>query len=350
MSEESVPSQSAIARAAGLSRSTVSRALSDHPGTNKDTKKLVRETAERLGYKKNAVVSMLTAQIRASKLQRTKSTLAYLTTLAWTPRIPVINSTYHLFFEGARKRAEELGYGIDTVWLKESAMTGSRMTKILKARGIRGILIPPRPTPLSHITLDWREFSAACIGHALPAPKLHLAVAHHTHIIETALRMCRKYHYKRVGFAVWPSSDRYTQHAFSSRFLFYQSSTPSKSRLAPLYDPVHGGDDSFIDLPKIRRWIEKQKPDVIIGVGSQMLEAIRSLGFSIPGDLAYIDLNLAPTDGSCAGIFEGPEVIAASAVDLVIEQIHHNQRGVPLHPKSVAIDGKWVDGKTLPKR
>lgn len=348
MSEESPPSQNAIARAAGLSRSTVSRALSNHPGTSEETKRLVRETAERLGYKKNAIVSMLTAQIRSSRLQKTKSTLAYLTTL-WTPRIPVINATYHLFFEGARKRAEELGYGLDVVWRKESAMTGSRMTKILQARGIRGLLVAPRPTPLSHITLDWDKFSTACIGHALPAPKLHLAGAHHAHIIETALRIIRKYQYKKVGFAVWPSSDHYTQYAFSSRFLLYQSTIPPRHRLPLLYRPTLE-DDREVNLAKLERWFHAHRPDVILGVGPQVLEWLIQLGISVPHDVAFVDLCLPNTDGTCAGIFEMPEIIAASAVDLVIEQIHHNQRGVPHFAKSVTIDGKWIDGTTLPRK
>lgn len=348
MSENLIPSQNAIARAAGVSRSTVSRALSDHPGTNEETKKLVRETAERLGYRKNAVVSMLTAQIRASRLQKTSSTLAYMTTL-WTPKIPLINPTYHLFFEGARRRAEELGYGLDLIWRKESAMTGPKMTKILQARGIRGVLVAPRPTPMSHIRLNWDKFAAACIGHAMPAPKLHLAVADHTRIIETALRMIKKYHYKRVGFAVFPSSDHYAQYNFSSRFLFYQSQIPPGDRLPPLYNPTLD-HDGHPDLPRLAKWIEQHQPEVIIGMSPQILEWLAELKISVPDDVAYVDLSLPSTNGSCAGIFEQPEVIAASAVDLLVEQIHHNQRGVPVHPKSVTIEGVWVDGKTLPKR
>ncbi len=309
---------------------------------------MVRKTAERLGYQKNALVSMLTAQIRAGRLQKTTSTLAYLTTLS-TPRIPVINATYHLFFEGAKKRAEELGYGLDVVWRKESAMTGSRMTKILQARGIRGLLVAPRPAPLSHITLDWNKFAAACIGHSLPAPKLHLAGAHHTRIIETALRMIRKHHYKRVGFAVLPSCDHYAQYTFSSRFLFYQSLIPASDRIPPLYHPTKG-DDREIDLPKLERWFSKNKPDVILGVGPQIWDWLTMLKISVPSDVAFVDICLPNTDGSCAGIFEMPDIIAASAVDLLVEQIHQNQRGIPDHPKSVAIEGKWIDGRTLPKR
>lgn len=48
-----------IAEAMGLSRSTVSRALQDHPHINGETKQLVKEAATKLGYKYNAVAASL---------------------------------------------------------------------------------------------------------------------------------------------------------------------------------------------------------------------------------------------------------------------------------------------------
>lgn len=228
------------------------------------------------------------------------------------------------------------------------------MTKILQSRGIRGVLLPPRPLPMSHIRLDWDKFAAACIGHSLPAPKLHLAVAEHTRIIETALRMIKKYHYKRVGLAVFPRSDQYAQYTFSARFLFYQSLIPAADRVPPLYHPIMDearfDDGHQSDLPKLAEWLERYQPEVILGMSPIILNWLSELKISVPGDVAYVDLCLPTTDGSCAGVFERPEVIAASAVDLLVEQIHHNERGVPKHPKSVAVEGVWIDGKTLPKR
>ena len=48
-----------IAHKLGLSPSTVSRGLKDHPHINENTKKKIREAAVKLGYKHNAIAASL---------------------------------------------------------------------------------------------------------------------------------------------------------------------------------------------------------------------------------------------------------------------------------------------------
>src|SRR5512133_638455 len=51
-----------IARALGVSISTVSRALKDHPDISSQTKKLVRDLVEKMKYKPNAIALSLRSQ------------------------------------------------------------------------------------------------------------------------------------------------------------------------------------------------------------------------------------------------------------------------------------------------
>lgn len=51
--------------------------------------------------------------------------------------------------------------------------------------------------------------------------------------------------------------------------------------------------------------------------------------------------------GELAGIDENPREVGAAAVDYVAGMIHRNERGVPLLPQRVLIDGTWVDGGTV---
>ena len=41
------------------------------------------------------------------------------------------------------------------------------------------------------------------------------------------------------------------------------------------------------------------------------------------------------------------EMVAANAVDLVIEQLLQNELGVPANPKELLFDGHWVEGTSL---
>jgi LacI family transcriptional regulator len=346
MEKKIVASQNDIARVAKVSRSTVSRALINHPTIPPDTRRRILEIAEELGYKKNPVVSMLTAQIRSSKLRRVESTLAYMTTLS-SPLISERNPAYYQFFVGAKKRAEELGYGLDTIWRKEKAMTSDRMTRILSSRGIRGIVLAPRPDALTHITLKWDQFVAVAVGHPLPAPRLSFSGAWHYDLISKALRATSKYGYRRVGFAIAPDADRYSQYAFSARYHLYQNLLPAKLRVPLLYRPM--GKEGF-DIRKFERWFEKYRPEVILHAGGVIPTWLERLNISVPGDVACVDICLTSDDGRYAGVFERPEVIAAAAVDLVVEQLHSNTLGPPVLPKIAQTAGQWVDGPTLPRR
>ena len=51
-----------IAREAGISSSTVSRALGDHPGTNAETRKRIRKLAREMGYDPNRLARSLVTQ------------------------------------------------------------------------------------------------------------------------------------------------------------------------------------------------------------------------------------------------------------------------------------------------
>jgi LacI family transcriptional regulator len=58
-------------------------------------------------------------------------------------------------------------------------------------------------------------------------------------------------------------------------------------------------------------------------------------------------LNCFPESCDCAGTGRGIESVGAAAVDLVVQQLEHNERGIPEVPKTVLIDLEWVDGKTV---
>ena len=41
--------------------------------------------------------------------------------------------------------------------------------------------------------------------------------------------------------------------------------------------------------------------------------------------------------------------IGVMAVDLLIDMLHRNERGVPQHPYLLMVQGSWVEGNTLRK-
>src|SRR5437588_282643 len=127
-----------IAETAGISHSTVSRALRNDPSIPVVTRQRIKKIAEKMGYSRNALISTLMAQIKATKVAKYTSTIGYIN--MWeTPDFGINFPSYRRFFPGALTRANELGYGIEKFWFKEPGMTSQRLSRILISRGINGI-------------------------------------------------------------------------------------------------------------------------------------------------------------------------------------------------------------------
>lgn len=74
---------------------------------------------------------------------------------------------------------------------------------------------------------------------------------------------------------------------------------------------------------------------------------IRDAGLQLPRDVGMIRPHVNDRALGVAGfIFDDAEV-GAAAIDLVVEQLNHNERGVPDMVKRVLLPGRWFEGASL---
>ena len=50
---------------------------------------------------------------------------------------------------------------------------------------------------------------------------------------------------------------------------------------------------------------------------------------------------------AACGPSQGEELAGQMAVDLLVDMLHRNEKGVPLLPQQLLIDGSWNEGRTL---
>jgi LacI family transcriptional regulator len=136
-----------IARAAGVSRSTVSRALRNDPRLKRETCERVKKIAADLGYRPNPFVATLMADLQRKRQPTASSAFAFVTAYPSREGWRRQNPSFLDYFEGARERAASQGYVLETFWLREPGMTAERFSRMLYTRNIRGLLIPPQPPP-----------------------------------------------------------------------------------------------------------------------------------------------------------------------------------------------------------
>ncbi len=333
-----------IADHLGVSKGTVSLALRNHPGISAATRARVQTAAEELAYRPNPAVAAWMSHRRRVKPDAGGASIAFLN--SWPDPVEWRASPWFTRFEeGVKNRAKVLGYGFEDYWLAEPGMTPERMSKILRVRGVRGVVIGSLPVSGINLELDWPNFAAVAESLTLPHPAVSCAVSDYAHTMQLALREMSALGYRRIGYAMAPNLEDRTQHLYLSAYLGYQHSRPKRDWLPPLDWTEKSPSD-------LRHWIERTKPDAILSHDVLMQKAVRSLGLRVPENLGIAVLCLHPgaSPRGLAGIDQQLERCGAVAVDLLVSQLHHNELGPPAQPVIALTRGVFVAGDTLLRR
>lgn len=340
------PTLQDIAVAAGVAASTVCRALRSDRRIPASTQERIRNVAQELGYRPDPLLSALSLRRRGKSASTEITTIAYVMN-GWQEsrdRASGIRSAFgEACWEGARSRAEDLGYRLEAFSLQAGGMSGRRLSQILYARGISGVCVAPLASPRGHLTLDWKKFSCAAIGYTLTRPDLHRAVAHHYHGILLALREMRRLGYRKIGVYIDELTSKRVDDIWLAGVLLYARRYP-KNRFPVL---VTSGDSRQTAFRKeILSWFRKERPDAVIG-NSAIHQILQDEGIRFPEDIGFAELHRnRKFDGINACIDQRTGQIAAAAIDLIVEQIQKNERGIPSFAKTVMIAGEWRPGRS----
>lgn len=348
-----------VADRAGVSLMTVSRALKNNPRISAATRTRIQKIATDLGYRPNPLVSALMTQLRGAREHKVWPVLAFLA--AHPDAVYTSGHTYNAqIHAGAAERAARLGYKLERFSLTEPGMTWHRMRGMLRARGISGVILPPLPDPIPAIDFDWEHFACATIGYSYTTPALHRVANDQFNTIRTAVHRLTKLGYERIGLAIRHEDDRRVDNKWAGGFLSFHPYLPSRRKLPVFlwhYEPSPSrelspeGFESWegrVERPAgFSSWIERHRPDAILALQPLVVHGwLSSLGLRVPRDVALVSLNLQPNQPNFSGIDQNNSLVGAAAVELVVEQIHHNEHGVPHRAKTVMISGDWVDGAT----
>lgn len=319
-----------VARAAGVAASTASLALRGSPLVKPATTARVKAVAERMGYRADPRVGSLMARIRRAKAAKDRERLAFVWVSA--TRADTRREWFaKLIFEGASRRAAELGCALEEFWLDDEGMTAARLEKILVTRGITGVVFSA-PLRDMEVTVEWNwgHFAAAIIGNSEFHPSLHRAGHYHYRSMWTAMEKVRAAGCLRPATVLHEPHHRRIHGVHQAAFLANH----------PL--PQHALAMSRFGLPEseaeTRTWLAKVKADALIFVVRPPEERLRALrGMT---ELKRV-VTLASATADLPGIDMREDLVAASAVDLVIAQLHRNERGVPEHPTTLLLEGEW---------
>ena len=222
-----------IAKVAGVHFTTAGLALRNDPRVIPATAAKVQAAARELGYTHDAMLSALSAY-RHRNTRKFAGVIAYVVTYA--PETLKSNITESTVVEAATAQALALNFQLESFQVNAPGMTGERMSKLLRARGIQGVILSPRlPTPGPMPDLDWQHFSPVALGFSITNLTIHRVCTYHTHNMRLCLGQMRAHGYRRIGL-VLPREiyERSRGHVLGA-YMAEQCLLPDQERVDPLF-------------------------------------------------------------------------------------------------------------------
>jgi len=337
-----------LARELGVSKNTVSLALRHDPQISTTTRERVQAAARRAGYTPDPVIAHLMAALRKSRTASTSHTLALLNAhrdrdaFRTHPTIPV-------YVEGCRRRAALQGYHTDSFWLHDPALDGARLNRILRARGIRGVIVvgmmdenclPPRFLP------TWHQHACVVTGVRSHEPTLSFCCVDHHALVLQAVERTIALGYRRPGLVIDGRIDRLVEGRFSSGMWVGQQALRPADRVAAFY----GVEAARADPAPFYEWLDREKPDVVFTLYHVVQRWMQDRGLRVPADIGLVQLERRRDHSDWAGMEQHNDRTGEAAVDMVISFLHNNEIGVPEYPRATLLGASWVSGRTVRRR
>ncbi|MBM3856201.1 MAG: LacI family transcriptional regulator, partial [Verrucomicrobia bacterium] len=334
-----------IADRAGVVRTTVSLALRNHPKISVATRERIQRIAREMGYRPNPLVAAHMAHIRRLHPVSVQQCLAFLCNRSLESIQADTKTPVWKYFEGARQRAQELGFRLEFFNLGDPSMTERRLSEILVARGIDGVIVGPLSEGggLVDEEFDWARFAAVMIEHTLVEPRLNKVCSDEFSTIGRLIQRLLDYGFKRIGVAMHSRMDAHANHFWMAGYQTFQALTERRLRIPHFITP------DWCER-RFRRWFNRHRPEAIITVDDDIVHWLRAGSVRIPDEVSCATVYWKENRGYLSGYYQNHELMGAAATEMVAAQLNRNERGLPALDTTMLIQSVWREGATLRRR
>jgi DNA-binding LacI/PurR family transcriptional regulator len=327
-----------VAVLTGLSRSAVSLALLGHPSIPDHTRERVHAAARRLGYRKHPLVAALMSSRRMHKpITAIHASLAFMTSDvppdSWQQGVLL-----RAIHAAAVRRATDLGFSLMEFSAGDPDMRPERLSALLKARGIHGILVAPLPGEQTRLRFDTTNFAAVGLGMSVKEPAIDRVADDHFYETKLAFDQCLALGYRRIGLALPANVSRRLEHRWWSGFLVGQQQVAQSMRIPTLMPETREEI-----APQLNAWIARHRVDVV--VFSNRLEERMACA---PSHVGLVSLSVRDASGRVAGIRQCEHGVGEKAIDLLVAKLNRWENGGSELPTLHLVRGTWSEGLSAP--
>ncbi|MEM6822537.1 MAG: LacI family DNA-binding transcriptional regulator [Verrucomicrobiota bacterium] len=329
-------SQAEIAKELGVSKGTVSLVLRGIGNFSEETQDKIRRLAREKGYVPDPMLGALSAYRKKGEQQPFMGTLGFLL----PNRGPMGGFLGSLWRQG-QKRAVRLGYRLERFSMDISEMSPTRLGDVLQARGIRGLIVGQKLGSPFWDEFAWDKFasiSVTRVNAALPMDMVNHDATNSSHYVWNE---CVKRGYRRLMVFLNRESDQNIQRRFSNTFLGLHRDHPETF----IEEPIQYTDILKSSLKA--DWIKRHRPDAIICHDEDAVSSIQSSTSIATTKLSIACLSLQTTTSDFSGVHHPRGETMDATLALLDHKIRHDVVGLPKHKRTVLLEGKWIDGKSL---
>ncbi|MCD8481310.1 MAG: LacI family transcriptional regulator [Verrucomicrobia bacterium] len=327
--------QKTIAEVLGLDVSTVSKALNGDPRIAAATRAAVGVEAQRLGYRRDPMLSALANHRRGLRVPGYKATIAWVCNHG--PEVDMgVFAGYHEYLAGAQARARQLGYAVERFYVDGRRLNARRLGEILLARNIRSVVVAPQAQNPQPLDLPWDQLCAITIGYTFKEPTLNLVTNDHFFTMTEIMRIVQARGYRKVGcYMSRAENERMGRRAGSAFMAFSKESNVTVALF-----------DTFNDV-EFMGWVREQSLDAVIGPGRSALRVLRENGIQPPTDMGLVGYALSADEKVISGMSHSNFRIGELLVDQLCRAFEHGERGIPAQAVRLLVPSVWLENETL---
>ncbi|MBK1877673.1 LacI family DNA-binding transcriptional regulator [Pelagicoccus mobilis] len=350
-----------VARAAGVAKATVCRALQNRPVVAKATRERILKAARELGYQADPSLSALSQRRWSDGGKRTYRQVAlvhyeskkYLDKYAETPNEERYRlSPRALLFPAAKEKAKLLGYQISE-YSTSDYKNSEQLSRILYNRGIDGLLLSIEG-PISKIELPWERFSAIAIGLGLDEYNLPHVSSDWMSAVSLAVQKAKERGYRRIGFIKLVHENPSIDFRISSAIEFQRHGL--ESQFANRIPTLSGQREDFNPwqdwIPVFKEWYDRWKPDVVVDGTHCASHWFKTIGVKVPEECAIVAIDRTNHEDHKHISYVDHNYAAQGewAMEFLSTMIQNSVKGQTDIPPRLTLPCTWQEGSTLPPK
>lgn len=328
------PTLRQVAREAGVSLATASRALNEHPDVSATARAAVTTAMATLGYRPDPVLRAL-GSYRWPEGRRSGTPAIAFIVDRWAGTGPDK-------FAALRARAEGLGYHVSHA-LVEPGTDLTALAEQLELRGVGGLIIDVHGDAVD-LALPWDRFTAVVVGEGLPGLALPRVSTDWVRVMEDGHARLRALGCERIGVVTrryQGSGLREELHGAAQAVCAMRGGARSAVALT--------SPDKDEGTIEVAHWARRYRPDGVIGDSWIQTEQLAAAGYAVPGRCRFMTLLGAGRVGgmSIAGyrIDLGQRLLAA--FDLLHARLLRGERTIAGEAPRLLLPATWRGGRSL---